>query len=221
MAIVFISHSSKDKPFAKRLATDLADRGHTVWLDEWIIKIGECIVTKIERGISDADYVIIILSQNSVISEWVEREWKAKYWDEISKGQNLVLPLLIEDCHIPPLLKTKKYADFRTNYDVGFDAILSALSEKKGAYPFSSAERIVLRDISGIDGYTYSCNWSEGMFGGFSDKELSRALRQLYEKGLVSIEELYSGEWDERESKYIARITEKGKKMAGSFLDEE
>ena len=220
MAIVFISHSSTDKPFAKRLATDLDDRGHTVWLDEWQINVGECIVTEIESGIAEADYVIIILSRNSVNSGWVEREWKSKYWDEINKGQNLILPLLIEDCQIPYLLKTKKYADFRANYDAGFDAILSAISGRKGVYPLSSAERIVLRDV-GTDGYTYTCNWSEGMFGGFSDKEKTKALRQLYEKGLVSIEELDAGEWYERESKYIARTTEKGKEVAGSFLNEE
>jgi len=40
----------------------------------------------------------------------------------------LVLPVLIENCEIPPLLKIKKYADFRKSYAVGFVELTSAIS---------------------------------------------------------------------------------------------
>ena len=39
----------------------------------------------------------------------------------------MVLPLLIEDCAIPELLKTKKYADFRLNYSDGLEDVLLAV----------------------------------------------------------------------------------------------
>ena len=48
MARIFISYSSKDKEFANRLYNDLQKFGHEPWLDELKIKVGECIVTKIE-----------------------------------------------------------------------------------------------------------------------------------------------------------------------------
>ena len=127
MASVFISHSSVDKAFAVRLAEDLDRLGHRPWLDEWEIRVGECIVSKVNKGIEDSDYVVIVLSVSSVMSGWVEKEWKAKYWSEIDAQKPLVLPVVIESCEIPALLRTKKYADFLSSYSVGFVELTKAL----------------------------------------------------------------------------------------------
>lgn len=126
-AKVFISHSSKDKTFATWLGTDLKAAGHSPWFDDWDICVGESIPEKISQGLSTADFIVVVLSTNSIKSKWVEREWHAKYWSEIEKNQTIVLPLLIEDCFIPELLKTKKYADFRSNYNDGLEDVLLAV----------------------------------------------------------------------------------------------
>lgn len=128
MARIFISYSSKNKEFARTLALDLAELGHDPWLDEWEIRVGECIPSKIEHGISEADYVVVVLSPSSVNSGWVEKEWQTKYWDEIEQNKTLVLPALIEDCKIPPLLKIKKHADFRKSYAIGLVQLTGALN---------------------------------------------------------------------------------------------
>ncbi len=128
MARIFISHSSKDKEFVRKLSDDLRDLGHQPWLDEWDIKVGDCIETKVEHGIAEADYVVVVLSANSVASNWVSREWKIKYWDEIESDRTLVLPVLTEDCEIPGLIKTKKYADFRTNYSIGLVQLAGSIN---------------------------------------------------------------------------------------------
>ena len=119
MAKIFISYSSKDKVFATELANDLKELGHKPWLDQWEIKVGECIVSKIGEGVSQADYVVIVLTPDSVSSGWVDKEWKTAYWLEIEKNKIIVLPVLLTDCETPLLLKTKKYADFRKNYSIG------------------------------------------------------------------------------------------------------
>lgn len=101
MAKLFISHSSEDKPFVRMLAADLVAKGHDVWLDEWEIKIGESIPLKIEQALTDADFVLLVLSESATKSNWVEREWRAKFWDQITRGETLVLPCLAQKCVIP------------------------------------------------------------------------------------------------------------------------
>lgn len=124
---VFVSHSSLDKPFARSLCMDLEDNGFIPWLDELNIMVGESIPEKISIGIKEADFIIVILSNHSVNSRWVQKEWQTKYWSEIEKGKVHVLPVLLEDCEIPELLKTKKYADFRKDFNKGLLELVSAL----------------------------------------------------------------------------------------------
>jgi TIR domain len=127
MSRIFISHSSKDKRFVRTLSADLRKLGHRVWLDEYEISVGESIVAKLGTGLGQAEFVIVVLSQFSVSSGWVEREWQAKYWHEVNTGRVAVLPVLLEDCAIPELLRTKKYADFRSDYKLGLISLATSL----------------------------------------------------------------------------------------------
>lgn len=58
MPAVFLSHSSRDKKTAKRLATDIMMSNISVWLDEWEIHVGHSITQKISRGLDDVDFVV-------------------------------------------------------------------------------------------------------------------------------------------------------------------
>jgi len=127
---VFISHSSKDKQFAKWLAVELANSGHSPWLDEWHIRVGESIPSKVAQGVKNCHALVVLLSEHAVASRWVENEWAAKYWDEITEGRVMVLPVLLKKCEIPTLLKVKKYADFTKDYNVGLEALLVALKDE-------------------------------------------------------------------------------------------
>lgn len=131
MISIFISHSSKNKNFALKVSNDLVKRGYSCWLDEWKISVGDSIISKIQEGINESDYLILILSKHSVQSKWVENEWKSKYWEEANEGQKIILPILLEDCDIPTLLKEKKYADFRNNYIYGLNQLLNVFKKKQ------------------------------------------------------------------------------------------
>lgn len=130
MAKVFLSHASTDKKLVRRLATDLATRGHDVWLDEWSIRVGDSIPTKIAEGLQGADFVAVLLTAASTNSAWVDREWKAKYWQEVETRKVSVLPLLVETCEIPMLLREKRYANFVHDYEVGLAELLSTLEPR-------------------------------------------------------------------------------------------
>ena len=123
MVGVFLSHSSKDKPFVRDLAGALEAGGEIkVWLDEREIDYGENIVLKIADGL-DADFVLLILSPDSVDSKWVKEEWTDAYWEQVESQHVKVAGVLYRDCRIPRLLRNKKYFDLRTNQPEGFRLI--------------------------------------------------------------------------------------------------
>lgn len=127
-AKIFLSHASLDKGFVKGLAVDLAALGHKPWLDEWEILGGESIPTRVAEGLQESDFVVVVLSGNAVESQWVENEWQTKYWDEINERRISLIPLLLSDCKIPTLLKTKRYVDFRGDYATALEDLARTLS---------------------------------------------------------------------------------------------
>ena len=80
-------------------------------------------------SLKEADYLVIVLSQASVSSRWVELELNAALTNQIS-GKGVVLPVLLEDCEMPMLLRDRLYADFRTDFNVGLQALVAALEQE-------------------------------------------------------------------------------------------
>jgi hypothetical protein len=133
MSSVFISHNHIDKLFARRLGADLSALGVRVWIDEAEIKIGESLITKISRAIDEMEYLVVVLSPNSVSSKWVQEEMRQAMEQEISGGKLKVLPILSQDCTIPGFLRHKFYADFREQeqYESSFQKLLDTLGVNK------------------------------------------------------------------------------------------
>jgi hypothetical protein len=124
MNSVFISYSSKDRAFATRLASDLKAKGLRVWFDQWELKVGDSLISKISSGVSSNDYLVVVLSKSSIASEWVRKELNAALMRELTEKRVVVLPVLIENCQIPPFLSDKVYADFRGDYISGLNRLL-------------------------------------------------------------------------------------------------
>lgn len=127
---IFLCHSSSDKPIVRQIAEELTNKGSRVWLDEAEILVGDSILAKIQDGISRSDYLGIVLSPRSVESIWVTREVEAALTIEIESGRVKVLPILIEQCKIPPFLKPKRYANLSdpTKFGEGLRDIVKRLS---------------------------------------------------------------------------------------------
>src|SRR5690348_16602325 len=67
----FISYSSKDQAFAERLYSDLQSRGVRCWFAPEHMKIGDKIRLRIDESIRMYDKLLLILSKDSVTSDWV------------------------------------------------------------------------------------------------------------------------------------------------------
>ncbi len=127
MSSIFLSHSHKDKPFARRLSEKLQSHGIRTWIDEAEMQVGDSLIAKIESAIKEFTYLGVILSPNSVSSEWVRKEVGIALTEEIQGRRVKVLPLLHTKCEIPAFLADKIYADFTEDFDEGFEKLLARL----------------------------------------------------------------------------------------------
>ncbi len=131
MPSVFLSHSSKDKDFVRKVADRLVGAGATVWIDEAELDIGDSLIEKIGEGIRDCDFVVAVISRNSVQSNWVQKELSLAMTREIHGRRIRVLPIVIDDCKsdMPFFLTDKLYADFTQmdSFESQFDRLLRAI----------------------------------------------------------------------------------------------
>jgi len=109
---IFIAHASADKFFVRKLAEQLRDNKIDVWIDEAEIKVGDSITQKIGKAIEETDFFCILLSHDSVKSEWVKKELEIALQKEVQEKRVVVYPILIDKIELPPFLSNKAYADF-------------------------------------------------------------------------------------------------------------
>ncbi len=144
MSSIFISYSHKDKPFTKRLANDLRDAGHTVWIDKTEIFVGDSLIEKIREGIDKVDFVVAIISSKSINSQCVQKELDLASYREIGEKRVIVLPVLLDDVELPGFLKGKYYADFRKeeDYQDGIGELLERLGSRTPKPDLSSEKML-------------------------------------------------------------------------------
>lgn len=126
---IFISYSHADKSFVETLAAHLVKRNAHVWVDTWELNVGDSIVGRVQEAIQDSSALLVVLSKASVKSEWCKKELSAGLMRELDEKRVIVLPVLLEDCEIPPFLREKMYADFRKDFDKGVSAIVDAVAK--------------------------------------------------------------------------------------------
>ena len=93
----FLSYSSKDHSFAERLYADLQNSGVRCWFAPKDLRIGEKIWDTIDEEIRLRDKVLIILSENSIESDWVEDEVNKAFSEERGTKKTILFPLRIDD----------------------------------------------------------------------------------------------------------------------------
>jgi TIR domain-containing protein len=95
---VFLCHASEDKQHVVRPLNDaLRAAGISCWLDEAEIHWGDSIVSKVNDGLRDSRFVIVVLSVTFLKKPWPRRELASAVSDESSSGHVRVLPLLVGD----------------------------------------------------------------------------------------------------------------------------
>ncbi len=112
MPAVFISHSSANKTFVKRLAMDLAQRGFEVWYDEWRLDVGARLTETIRASLGASSFVLVAMSAEMLASDWVKREIDQALEIERTEKRDIILPVRLDDSELPASLANRLYADF-------------------------------------------------------------------------------------------------------------
>jgi uncharacterized protein YjbI with pentapeptide repeats len=92
----FISYSSKDQDFAERLHADLQNKGARCWYAPKDMKIGDKIRDRIDQSIQIHDKLLLVLSEHSINSEWVDDEVEAAYEQERKRGKTVLFPIRMD-----------------------------------------------------------------------------------------------------------------------------
>lgn len=124
----FISYSSKDEPFAQRLHADLQAKGVRCWFAPEDMKIGDKIRPRIDEAIRFYDKLLLILSEESVNSDWVEGEVESAFEKEATRkkrdgvDETVLFPIRLDDVVMnktsgwPAAIKRKRHIGDFTNW---------------------------------------------------------------------------------------------------------
>ena len=96
---IFISYSKKDSEFTADLSNDLREKNFKVWFDT-AIGGGEQWREAIENTLKAAEEVIVVLSPNSIDSDWVQYEGTVAYTlgkRIIPTAEDILLIAIIKD----------------------------------------------------------------------------------------------------------------------------
>lgn len=101
----FISYSSQDQDFAERLYTDLQSKGVRCWFASEDLKSEEKFWHRIDESIRLYDKLLVILSEHSVDSAWVENEVTAALKKEQHHNKLVFFPIKLDETvmqtHLP------------------------------------------------------------------------------------------------------------------------
>jgi uncharacterized protein YjbI with pentapeptide repeats len=93
----FISYSSKDEEFAQRLYADLQNKGVHCWFAPEDLKIGDRFRERIDEAVRIYDKLLLVLSETSIESPWVEDEVEAAFEKERQQKRLVLFPIRLDD----------------------------------------------------------------------------------------------------------------------------
>jgi hypothetical protein len=135
----FISYNNNDEEFAYQLHGDLQNNGVRCWFAPEDMKIGDPIRPTIDQQIRRREKLLVILSENSVKSEWVGDEVEAALEEESQSNRLVLFPIRLDnavmntrDDWAAKIKRRRHIGDFsnwkdKTGYQKAFERLLSDL----------------------------------------------------------------------------------------------
>ncbi len=122
---VFLSHSNLDRSFVSVLADILRLHGIPVWYSQTNIVGAQQWHDEIGAALKRCDWLVVVLSANSVDSVWVKREVLFALNDQ--RYAERIVPILYQPCdfdHLSWTLSLLQMVDFMGDFEEGCRAML-------------------------------------------------------------------------------------------------
>jgi hypothetical protein len=143
----FISYSTKDEEFARRLYSRMRDEKLRVWFAPEDVQGGQKLHEQIERALQMHDRLLVVLSESSMQSEWVMSEIRKAREIEIKEGRRKLFPIMLVDY---PAVKKWKCFDADTGKDLAVEVLeyyIPDFSNWKDHDSFEAAFARLMRDL--------------------------------------------------------------------------
>ena len=132
---VFISHAGEDTEWCEQLAVRLRDAGLQVWFDKWQMReAGINLIKAMNEGLGQSRRAVMVLTPAYLREDkiWAAAESEFITYQDRTGRREFAIPLFLQDCTPPPLLRPLKYLDFRNPavYEVTLQQLVGML---KGA----------------------------------------------------------------------------------------
>jgi nucleotide-binding universal stress UspA family protein len=146
MAKLFISHSYQDKDFAEDLKAKLVALGHTPWWFEDGISVGQKWQEAILDHLRDVDALVILVSEASSKSAWVNHELGAALAYSEERGTPIIIPVVIDKIDLVAPL-SRYFAIYKASHTTEqiAEKISIALEKQAGVFKAKEEERTALQ----------------------------------------------------------------------------
>ena len=137
---VFVCYASEDRATIESLVAVLKGRGIKVWWDRGQITLGDRLSEKIDEGLRNSRYGVMIISKSSIAKPWPEAEFHSVIHRSISsRGEKVLLPVLLDLTHAQFAEEYPLLADIVTAQliDADFDQLADEILTGMGRDPHS------------------------------------------------------------------------------------
>jgi len=113
---VFLSYArvDADKKFVSKLHQRLKRDGIECFFDEVSLAPGANFVLRISEAIDECNYLVMVMSRAYFSAPFAPSEWAAALNDDPANERGRLVPLLLEECERPALIKSLNYIDVRS-----------------------------------------------------------------------------------------------------------
>ncbi|QSQ25168.1 TIR domain-containing protein [Pyxidicoccus parkwayensis] len=115
----FISYTGTDRNWAEWIAWELEEAGFTVVVQAWDFRPGSNFVLAMHQAAQQCRRTLLVLTDAFTRSDFASTEWAAGFATDPAGLQQKVVPVRVEPCEPPGLLKAITYIDLVGKDDKG------------------------------------------------------------------------------------------------------